>query len=613
MQADRRWVQNPIDAFILAALRKEGLKPAPPADRRTLIRRAYFDLTGLPPSPEEVERFARDPSPDAWPRLVNRLLDSPEYAEQWAQHWLDLVRFAESDGFEYDTHRSDAWRYRDYVIRSIREDKPYDQFVHEQLAGDEIDSKNEEMLVSAGFNRLGPLRKNAGNQDAAYNRNEILVEMTSVIGSGLLGVTLGCARCHDHKFDPIRQKDYYRIQAFFATTHHKDIPQSTPEQQAEWKKKNDPIEAELKKLMAKLKPEGPDRAELEKQIAEKEAQLPPPLPVLQTVEDIPSQYIPVHVLARGDSGSPGEKVGMRPLGVLLPDGSPEWADDLPSPRLALAKWITDPANPLTWRVMVNRVWQNHFGAGIVTTPNDFGRMGSRPSHPELLDWLANQFVDAGFRMKPLHRLMLLSNTYQQAYLTATPALAAEKDPDDRLLWRFPRRRLSSEELRDAMLVASGELNAQKGGPSVIVPIEQSLLKLIYNPAQWVVNPDAAQHRRRSIYLFQKRNMRLPFMEVFDSPDLLLSCPRREQSTHAPQALELLNGEFSNSMAQALAQRAMREVGQEHDRQIGRIFRLALGRDPNAAERKAAERYLHDGPLSELALAVFLTNDFLYVE
>ena len=612
--ADRQWVRNPIDAFVLARLHKEGLKPAPPASRRTLIRRVYFDLTGLPPSPEEVERFVSDRSAEAWPRLIDRLLDSPEYGERWAQHWLDVVRFAESDGFEYDTHRAEAWRYRDYVIRSIREDKPYDQFLREQLAGDEIDATREEMLMAAGFHRLGPLRKNAGNQDAAYNRNEILVEMTNVIGSGLLGITLGCARCHDHKFDPIRQKDYYRIQAFFAATQHRDIPQYTAEQQAEWKKKTAAIEAELKVLRAKRKPApGAESDALEIAIAQKEAELPAPLPTLQTVEDNPSQYVPVHVLARGDSGSPGEAVGMRPIGVLLPDGAPEWGDRIPAPRLALAKWIDDPANPLTARVMLNRIWEHHFGAGLVATPNDFGRMGGRPSHPELLDWLANQFVDGGWHMKPLHRLILLSSSYQQDYLAEVPGEAREQDPDNRLLWRFPRRRLSSEELRDAMLAVSGRLNAQKGGPSVIVPIEPALVKLIYNPAQWAVNSDVRQFDRRSIYLFHKRNLRLPFMEVFDAPDSLLSCPRREQSTHAPQALELLNGDFSNGMAKALAERVVREAGPGRDRQVARMFQLALGRDPVPAERTAALRYLKDGPLSECALAIFLVNDFLYVE
>ena len=611
--ADRQWVKNPIDAFVLARLEKDGLRPAPAADRATLIRRVSFDLTGMPPAPEEVERFTRDSSPDAWPRLVDRLLESPGYGEHWARHWLDVVRFAESDGFEYDTHRSEAWRYRDYVIRSIQHDKPYDQFLREQLAGDEIDPKNEEMLVAAGFHRLGAFRKNAGNQDAAYNRNEILVEMTNVIGSAMLGVTLGCARCHDHKFDPIRQKDYYRMQAFFAATQQRDIPKSTAEEQAEWKKKSDPIEAELKKLRAKLKPNAPDRYEIETQIAYKEKQLPPPLPVLQTVQEDPAKVIPVHVLARGDSAQAGEAVAMRPLGVLLPDGAPDWSGR-GEPRLALANWIADPANPLTARVMANRIWQGHFGSGIVATPNDFGRMGSRPAHPELLDWLANQFVEGGFHLKPVHRLILLSSTYQQSGtgLQALAAKAAEADPDDHLLWRFPRRRLESEEIRDAMLAVSGRLNPERGGPSVIVPIEPELLKLIYNPTQWRVNPDAKEFDRRSIYLFQKRNMRLPFMEVFDAPDTLLSCARREQSTHAPQALELLNGEFSNGMARAFAERIAREAGPDHEKQIARAFRLALGRAPNAAERTAALAYLKRGPLSEFALALFLVNDFLYV-
>ena len=613
--AERRWVHNPIDAFVLAQLKKEGLKPAPPASRVALIRRVYFDLTGLPPSPEDVDRFVNDRAPDAWPRLVDRLLDSPHYAERWAQHWLDVVRFSESDGFEYDTHRSDAWRYRDYAIRSIRDDKPYDQFLREQLAGDEIDPANREMLVAAGFHRLGALRKNAGNQDAAYNRNEILVEMTNVIGSAMLGVTLGCARCHDHKFDPIRQRDYYRMQAFFATTYQKDIPLATAEQQAEWKKKTASMEVELKSLRAKLKTvSGEASAVIEKQIMEKEAELPPPLAALQTVEDNAAQYTPVHVLARGDSSRPGDEVTMRPLGILLPEGKTEWDRQQPSPRLALAKWITDPENPLTARVMVNRIWQNHFGTGIVATPNDFGRMGSRPSHPELLDWLADQFVGSGFRMKPLHRLILLSSTYQQDYLSETPAAAKEKDPENKLLWRFPRRRLSAEELRDAMLAASGRLNPQESGPSVIVPIEPELVKLIYNPAQWRVNPDPNQFNRRSIYLFHKRNLRLPFLEVFDSPDMQLSCPRREQSTHAPQALELMNGEFSNSMTQAVAQRVEREAGPRADRQVDRAFRLVLGRAPNAQEKKSALEFLSGGaPLSEFALALFLVNDFLYVD
>ena len=607
-----------IDAFILAALHKAGLQPAPPASRRTLIRRVYYDLTGLPPTPEAVAQFVRDPAPDAWAKLVDRLLDSPEYAERSAQHWLDVVRYAESDGFEYDTHRSDMWRYRDYVIRSFQQDKPYDQFLREQLAGDEMSTgstvpEKDDLLIASSFNRLGPLRKNAGNQDAAYNRNEVLVEMTNVVGSGFLGVTLGCARCHDHKFDPIRQKDYYRIQAFFSTTQQKDIPLYNPEEEAAWKKKKSAVEAEVAKLTQSLpKLDGPERAAIEKQLQAKELEPPEPLPALNVVEDDPKQFIPVHVLARGNSGAPQDKVSPRALGVLLPDGAPELADDTPKPRLVLANWIADPNNPLTARVMVNRIWQHHFSRGIVETPNDFGRMGSRPSHPELLDWLANQFVAGGFRIKPIHRMILLSRAYQQDYLPSAPAVAKEKDPEDKLLWSFPRRRLEAEELRDSILSVSGKYNPQKGGPSVIVPIEQELVRLIYKPSQWAVNPDTNQFYRRSIYLFEKRNLRLPFLEVFDSPDRLLSCARREASTHAPQALELMNGTFTHEMSAAFAERLRREAGPSAARQVDRAYQLAVGRPPSPAERQTALQFLKDNPAGEFSLAMFLINDFLYV-
>ncbi len=616
--ADRAWAAQPIDSFILASLEKAGLKPAPPASRRTLIRRLYYDLTGLPPSPEAVEQFVHDPAPDAWAKLVDRLLDTPEYAERQAQHWLDVVRYAESDGYEYDTHRSDMWRYRDYVIRSFERDKPYDRFLREQLAGDEMTTgstppEQDELLIASSFNRLGPLRKNAGNQDAAYNRNEQLVEMTNVIGSGFLGVTLGCARCHDHKFDPIRQKDYYRIQAFYATTQQKDIPMYKPEEEAQWKKKKSAVEAEMSKLQKLLpKMDGPERAAIEKQLQEKELEIPEPLPALNVVQDDAKQFIPVHVLARGNSDAPQDKVSPRPLGVLLPDGAPELADDTPKPRLKLANWIANPNNPLTARVMVNRIWQHHFSHGIVDTPNDFGRMGSRPSHPELLDWLANQFVSGGFRMKPVHRMILLSHTYQQDYIPAPPADAKEKDPDDKLLWSFPRRRLEAEELRDSMLSISGRRNPKRGGPSVIVPIEPELVNLIYKPSQWAVNSDSGEFYRRSIYLFEKRNLRLPFLEVFDSPDRLLSCARREASTHAPQALELMNGSFTHEMSAAFAVRLRTDAGPSAARQVDRAYQLAVGRPPTPVERRTALQFLKENPASEFALAMFLINDFLYV-
>ncbi len=612
--ADRQWTKNPIDAFILEKLKAQGLTHSAPAERAALARRVYLDVTGLPPSPEEVLSFVSDSSPDAYERLVDRLLASPEYAERQAQGWLDVVRFAESDGYEYDTHRTEAWQYRDYVIRSFAADKPYDRFVQEQLAGDEIAPADHEMLVAASFNRLGPFRKNGGNQDAAYLRNEMLVEMTNVVGATFLGATVGCARCHDHKFDPYRQTDYYRLQAFFATTQQKDISLATDAEKADWKKRSEASEKELAALKAQLKAAtGAEKTRIEHMVGEKEKLVPEPLPALQTVESQPDKYVPVYVLARGNSDARGVKAGMRPLGVLLPDQTPELGDSVDKPRLKLAQWITDPGNPLTARVMVNRIWQSHFGGGIVATPNDFGRMGARPSHPELLDWLANRFVEGGFHVKPIHRMILLSNAYRQAYDPKPSALALEKDPQNKLLWNFSRRRLQAEELRDSMMAASGLLNHQRFGPSVIVPIESELVNLLYKPGQWVVNPDPSQYNRRSIYLFHKRNLRVPFMEVFDSPDSLLSCARRESSTHAPQALELLNGTVTRQTSVRLADRLEREAGPDAAKQADLAFKLVFGRPPNTKEREASLRFLKTNPKREFALALFAANDFLYVQ
>ncbi len=622
--ADQSWVRSPIDAFVLERMKREGLRPSPPADRETLVRRLYFDLLGLPPTPGEVNAFLRDKSPDAWSKLVDRLLDSPQYGERWAQHWMDVVRYAESDGFEYDTHRNDAWRYRDYVIRAFNEDRPYDRFVTEQLAGDELWPENQEMLVAAGFNRLGPLRKNAGNQEVASSRNEVLTEMTNVVGAAFLGVTLGCARCHNHKFDPIRQSDYYRIQAYFAPTFEKEFALTTAEEQALWKSRVEPIEKEIKQVNEALKPfadkmdaeSNLKREGLMKQLTELKSRLPAPLPVIHTVSNNAEKRSPIHLLARGEYEKKGAKVGMRPLGVLLPEGAAELPGETTQPRAALARWIVDPENPLTARVMVNRIWLHHFGRGIVGTPNDFGRMGSRPTHPELLDWLANQYVANGMRMKPLHRLILNSSAWQQSSAlpidAASRELIAKKDPENRLYSRFSRQRLEAEQLRDGMLAVAGSLNSKMGGPSIMVPIDAGLTQLLYNPAQWVAAKDQAEHQRRSIYLFAKRNLRLPFMESFDAPDFQASCARRESSTHAPQALELINGAFANAQAVALAQRLEREAGRDARKQIELGYRLVAGRRPRPAEMATALEFLRARPQREFALALLNLNAFLYI-
>ncbi len=409
----KAWIRTPVDAFILAGLRNAELSPAPEAARITLIRRVTYDLHGLPPTPAEMQAFVNNKSPKAYEDLIDKLLDSPRYGEQWARHWLDAVRFAESDGYEYDTHRPDAYRYRDYVISSLQNDKPYNEFIKEQLAGDEMEPKSDTLLVASGFNRLGPLRKNAGNQEVASSRTEVLTEMTNIVGASLLGVTVGCARCHDHKFDPFRQSDYYRLQGFFAQTQSNDIVIATPEEQAKYKAVVDPIETEMRKLRFSMRRASEEeKGKILARLEEIDEKMPLPLTAYHAVSDNVREMTPIHLLARGDYRNKGDSVGMRPLGILLPEGQAELPLDTVRPRTKLADWIVDPANPLTARVMVNRIWGYHFGSGIVSTPNDFGRMGTRPIHPELLDWLANQYVSGGWKMKPLHRMILLSSAYR---------------------------------------------------------------------------------------------------------------------------------------------------------------------------------------------------------
>ena len=611
---DRAWAKSPIDAFVLDKLVKAELRPAPAATKETLLRRLYFDLTGLPPAPAQIRAFLADKSPNAYERVVDSLLGSPHYGERWGQHWLDVARFSETDGFEYDGHRNGAWRFRDWVIESINKDKPYDQFVLEQLAGDEINSKDHSTLAAAGFQRLGPLRKNAGNQEVASSRNEVLTEMTNAVGASFLGVTLGCARCHDHKFDPIRQSDYYRMQAYFGATWEKDTDLASKQEREDWEKKSAKTTDEIKSLRRMMRDKtGAELADLEKKMEELTDQLPPPPPALFTVENKFDKASPIHLLARGDYGHPGDAVGMRPLGVLLPDGVAE-KQRLENPRTKLGEWITDKDNPLTARVMVNRLWLGHFGQGIVSTPNDFGRMGQKPSNPDLLDYLANAFVNNGWKMKPIHRMMVTSNAYKQSSHSPMEEAAHEKDPENKLLWHYERRRLEAEEMRDAMLAASGELDRRMGGPGVIVPVEKDLINLLYKPSQWTITGDATEHNRRSIYLIAKRNLRLPFMEVFDSPDLQTSCARRQSSTHAPQALELMNGDLSNRLAVALAARIEKEAGPDAAKQVNLGYLLTAGRAPRPKERELALAYLKEkNSAREFALALLNLNAFLYVE
>jgi hypothetical protein len=611
--ATASWIRNEIDAFVLAKLDDRGWQPAPEASRADWLRRITFDLIGLPPSPEEIEAFDADRSPDAFERVVERLLASPRYGERWAQHWLDVTRFAESEGFEYDRHLPEAWRFRDYVIDSFNRDKPFDRFLIEQIAGDEIAPQDRECLTAATFHRLGPVRRNAGNPEIALSRNDVLAERTDIIGTVFLGLSIGCARCHDHKLEPISQKDYYRLEAYLAATDEKNVVLASATEKAAREEATKHFKSEIQKLKDRAKKAtGEEKNRLARQIEELEDQEPPPLPTIPSTWDDFDHRTPIHVLKRGIWEKKGEPVGPRPPGVLVADNVPELPVDVTFPRTRLALWLTDPNQPLTARVIVNRLWQHHFGAGLVRTENDFGTQGDRPSHPELLDWLAATLVEKGWRLKAVHRLIVLSNTYRQSSRTPAAAEARHADPENRLLWRFSRRRLSAEEMRDAMLAVSGRLNVAVGGPSVMIPVDAELVQLLYKPSQWKITANAAEHDRRSIYLVAKRNLRLPFLEAFDAPALMTSCSRREISTHAPQALELLNGRTSNDLATALARRLEDETGGDRGQIIERAYRLTQGRPPTDEERRLSEAFLREQPLSEFALALFNLNGFLHV-
>jgi hypothetical protein len=610
---DVAWGQFPIDAFLLAKLESKQWRPSPPASRAELIRRVSFDLLGLPPTPEEIDAFINDPLPDAYPRLVDRLIASPQYGERAATYWLDLVRYAESEGYEYDRHIPDAWRYRDYVIDSFNADKPFDRFLSEQLAGDELEPDNPVCQAASIFHRLGPVRRNAGNPDIALSRNEVLTERTDIIATVFLGLTVGCARCHNHKLEPISQQDYYRFQAYLAATDEHNIVLATPDEQRDWEAKTKRGKEEIDALRAKARQAvEPEKSKLETQIETLEDQLPAPLATIPATWNVMETRTPIHVLRRGVWEHKGISVGPRPLSVLIGDDQPELAPDVKTPRTHLAQWLTSPAHPLTARVIANRLWQQHFGVGLVKTANDFGVNGERPSHPELLDWLAATLIENGWRLKPIHRLIVLSHAYQQSSQVSAGAPQLQDDPENRLLWHFPRRRLSAEEVRDAMLTASGRINWKPGGPSVIVPVDPELVQLLYKPSQWSVTKDASEHDRRSVYLLAKRNLRLPFLENLDAPALQTSCACRETSTHAPQALELLNGSLSNDLAQAFAQRLEQEAQGDTTRLIERAFLLTLGRSPLPTERERAVEFLRDQPLTEFTLALFNLNGFLYV-
>jgi len=610
---DRERTANPIDAFILKKLRTKGLKPAPMAERRTLIRRLSFSLNGLPPTPDQVDRFTADQTPGAYQRLVDRLLTRPAYGEHFGQMWLDVARFSETEGFEYDRTRHGAWRYRDYVIQSLGADKPFNVFVTEQLAGDELATPTDTQLAAAGFHRLGPIRRNAGNPKVAFSRNEVLTERTDAVGAVFLGLTVGCARCHDHMFDPIRQRDYYQLQAYLGTTYEFNKELASDQQKRDWQRRTDAINDQISQLRKQLTDaKGDQEAKLKTRVAKLEAELPQPLAQIATIRNDPKRAPPIRLLKRGNEDLPQDEVGRRFLGVLLPENAPAEKQQVTRPRTQLAAWLTRRDHPLTPRVIVNRIWQFHFGQGLIPTPNDLGFNGQAPAHPELLDFLAQELIRNDWQLKSIHRLIVTSNTYRQSSRVRNQR-AAKADAKNELWWKYPRRRLRAEEIRDAMLSITGTLNREKHGPSVMVPVDAELVKLLYKPSQWQVTSDVSQHHRRSVYLMSKRNLRHPFLQVFDQPDTQTSCFQRQSSTHAPQALEMLNGELSNRLASLFALRLEREAGSDKEQQIQLAFQLAAGRAPTEREVALSRRFLESEPLHEFALAVFSLNSFLYVE
>lgn len=550
--ADDAWCSNPIDRFILAKLESIKLAPQPLADRLTLLRRVTLDLTGLVPTPSDVDAFLADDSPQAYERAVDRLLASPAYGERYAQHWLDLARYAETDGFEHDKLRPQAWKYRDWVIDALNRDMPYDEFIRLQIAGDELKPDEPAAAIATGFCLCGPDMPDINLQNE--RRHFVLNELTSTVGSALLGLQIGCAQCHDHKYDPLSQADFYRLRAIFEPgVPLKDTPHGRT--------------------------------------------------LRETSSTAPSSYLWV----RGDFRRQGPEVSpdfpriAKLTSVSLPS-APEGAKST-GRRTALAQWLTTPDHPLTTRVIVNRLWQFHFGHGMSTTPSDVGVVGDPPSHPELLDWLATELVRQGWSLKAMHKLMVMSATYRQASRPASPEWSPTQtataranwnasrtiDRENRFLSHMNRRRLEGEAIRDCMLAAADRLSPRRGGPGVMTPLAKELLATTVS-AKWEPAEDEQDHRRRSIYLMVRRNLRYPLFEAFDAPDTINSCPERNRSTTAPQALLLLNSEMSLALARDFAGYLLKQASDEEAR-VTLAYRRVLSRLPSAAEGELGLKFL----------------------
>lgn len=700
--------RHPVDAFLRKVLNERGLKPADRADPITLVRRAYLDLIGLPPTPAEVAEYVNDNAPDAWEKLIDRLLASPHYGERWGRHWLDVARYADSNGFEHDFDRPNAWRYRDYVIQSFNRDTPWNVFLREQIAGDELDWVTNDTLTATGFLR-NYAKVGFREKDNPEFRYEYLDDMIATLGRGILGMTVQCARCHNHKFDPIPQKDYYKLQASLFGYVEVDHPLTTPEVAEAYEKKLADVTGRLNELRGKLRtleapyreilladkykkfpenvqaaiatPEaqrtpgqvllanqvirtvGVSSAEIDRIIrpedlarkkellalqAAIEKERPAPIPMAMGITDGdyrftpdgpgdepapgkgvksevtegsflhrgPGRYTapPSYFLIRGDVNSRGSV--MQP-GFLTaatygepPAAIPPASGRTSGRRRALAEWIVSRENPLTARVMVNRIWHHHFGRGIVPTLDNFGKMGELPTHPELLDWLALEFMDRGWSVKQMHRLMMTSEAYRMSS-QFTDAGNLQRDAANRYLWRFQARRLEGEIVRDSILATSGGLNRELGGPAVFPALQPEVLGQMTHGI-WNKEADGPKVWRRSVYIYRKRSLPFPMLDSFDLPDQNISCGVRSVSTAPTQALMLLNDEFVLKHAAMFAQRVSEAEPADAEKQIDLAYRIAVSRPPTAQEREIAREYLKTHSLAGFAHVLLNLNEFVYL-
>lgn len=575
---------HPIDAFVRARLTKEGLKPAPGADRATLVRRLSLDLTGLPPTPEEVDAFVNDKAADAYEKLVDSLLASPHYGERWARHWLDAARYADSDGYEKDTGRPFAWRFRDWVIRALNDDVPFDRFTVEQLAGDLLPNATTEQKIATGFHR-NTLTNKEGGVDQEEFRVAAVVDRVNTTGQVWLGLTVGCAQCHDHKYDPLSQREYYQLFAFFNSDREADVAAPLPGEVERLKKEKAAFDAETTKLNAAIEEGKRDKlpaAELKKREAALAAhqKKAPSATKAMTIAAGPSRA--TNVMIRGDFLRKGVEVKPGTPAV-LPKATG-------ATRLELARWLVSAENPLTARVTANWVWTKFFGRGLVSTPEDFGTQGAKPAHPELLDWLATVLRDGGWSLKKFHKLIVTSATYKQSSTVSAEAL--KRDPLNVLLARQQRMRLEAELMRDSALAASGLLNREVGGPSIRPPQPPGISELTYaNSARWVESTGPARYKR-GLYIWFQRTSPYPLLTTFDAPDSNVCTVRRERSNTPLQALTLLNDSVFVEAAQALAKRVQLDPTAKSDEErVARAFRYALGRAPAPVETERLVKLL----------------------